>query len=685
MTADSETRLSVKPKVQVIQSFDWDYSNWTEIVSARNVVCSISLGSSISEARFETSRGEMWMKGDGLAGFTDQGEDLTSYLGYWVRISADLDFDGDDDYEWFGVITDVNSDYLGASGPSAVDNQVVCLGPEYLLTKVQIASSRIQRGLGFITIDRPVSFNSWVSEIKGRSILAGNFNSGLIPADYAFEANPDPTTSVPWTAQEIVEYLMINHAPTTTPAWGVDSSEADMYSSLDFAQQAIETEGATVYDILNAVLTRRRGLTWSLRIQKLSDTSGNFLIRPRTVTPVDVSLITGKTLKANVSKHSISYQTDQNVLGFQVLNSIKRSAQRVRVRGSRAGVIGTFRVNTDLVAVWNPAEETAYENGASASAGYGALTVGEKAIRNDTERTTEEKEIVYTTYEIDSSWSGLLDGETAIDTSVNWFEQMRFENYLPLLRGLDYTVPTTPIGVAENEFIRPIVVIDDNTGGGTFLYVDRLSSHAYNEDFGDGLNFSCSVNILNDRMGLKVMPTTVPHSIGAGDYAATEPSEYTSRLDWRTIQATLYFLTDEYCEGFAPIGPVVPVHDQVSELVIDIGDRARYDVVLNKTVIGIEYGSLLKTTAGGAINDDRNFCQSLAEAAYVLYGNDYNALRYTVGEFDTTIEVGDMIESYIDRLSTIDVNTVVSLVEIDFERHTTSVITEQFEIDVTLL
>lgn len=675
MTIQSEQRNQVAPKVYVKQSWDWDFSTWTEIPDASFIKCQKSLGSSIPSASFRTRRGDMWIKGDTTSGFTSQGTDATAHLGYWVLIEADFDGDDTNNFQWVGVITDVQASYRGES---VVDYDVNCLGPEYLLTKVQVTEAKVDRTGTRFTIARPVAFNRWVSTAKGRDILKGNFNGELSKGDYAFEADPDNENI--WTANDVIDYLLENHAPTSTPVWDLDNTEVGMFDSLNFPQPSIETEGRTLFELINQVITRRRGLVWSVVLE-----FDKFRIRPRTVTPSNVVLTSGDTIAANPVTHNIDYHAEQEVINFRVTNSVKRRYQRVRVRGARKGIIGTFRVNTELEKTWLAGDETTYASGASGKAGYGALLVGEKAAANDSERLTEKLETVYTTYEVKPTWDGELDGETAVDPSVNWIERMRFENYLPLLRGYDYSAdPAAPTGTPENEFIRPLIIIEDNAAG-DFLYVDRLSSLSFFEGHGDGINFSCAVRVMNDRMGLKVMPTTVPHVIaGGGDYdvGTAEPSEYEPWLDWKTIQATLYFKVDEYCEAFAPTGPVVPIHDQVAELIIDIGDRARWDVVLNKTVLGVEEGSLIKASQEGAIRDDRELCETLAEAALVMYGNEYNAIQYTLGTLDESIKVGDMIADFADDSTTIDTNTIVSQISWDFENNTTQVVTEQFELDV---
>lgn len=100
-------------------------------------------------------------------------------------------------------------------------------------------------------------------------------------------------------------------------------------------------------------------------------------------------------------------------------------------------------------------------------------------------------------------------------------------------------------------------------------------------------------------------PTRTPASFFYGDLAVTVTAEW-----------------DAFCEATYPLANL-PEDVPLNELVIIIGERARFDWLAEGTVYDIDRNGVpLQVQTGGALRDDRALCEQIARLAVAWYGEE---------------------------------------------------------------
>jgi hypothetical protein len=627
--------------------------------------------------------GDIWKPGD-LA-FSFQGTDPHSIMGYWVKIEADATSGKDEagspkKVRWYGIITDVAVDHHGTvlDGVDLVSTQdfiVHCYGPEWILTRKQVTTSVVDDGSGGdLVIGRGLAFNGYRVDTLGRQVVAGNkdanrrvFGTTKLDAEV-------------WNAQEIIQYLLDYHEPTDpNPDWFLDTTVSG--DVMFWHKPVIETHGRTLYDIINSVVPRERGITWKLEVDESAST---IYIVPFSGLQTPIVLPGGNVIPANPSTIQLDLMRQRHISRVARLVSKQPQYHQVRVTGDRSGRIFTARVGFELVKDWTPTLETEYADAAHGAAGYAALEQAEKARLNDSARMSDKLSRVYTTFRLVDNWDGQANGQDVKQGAEFWQPGLRFEAYLPLLKGYDYSTsasaPTNNNPTATNpEFMRPIV-IGSIAPLPFWEHLDRLASSAFSEYFGFGIQWACHFRPQENQPGIIIDPTAPPHVLAKNQFTANEPTEHESIIDYTTIEATVYCKWDNYCEGIWPPEPAAAEHDQVQVLEINIGDRAKLDYLVPNTVLGLSNAEKILAT-GGYVRDDREYCRDLARAAFAYYGQMRHAISYGLDIINTHVEVGDLVTSFQDGPLTRPVNCLVSSIHWDFGRQATSVQTDFLEID----
>lgn len=589
-------------------------------------------------------------------------------------------------------ILDNNDVQIGSSSSVAADYRYIAFGMEWLLSRVFINKSLYPGAVGPIApveIDRPLPFNSGTNKAMYASEVVGNKQTGanmfVEPTDFA--------SAEKWNGYTMLNYLLDTFALFTG---GLQISLA--INAAGFLQWFIPNNmsvGPTMFDALNQVVSPQRGLVWSLVPDGAIE--DQFYIKVNSITAVELDIDAGVTIAANDTQRTISTTELENVIVTRNTDS-SRTFQQVKVYGARRGACFSLNYNEgNLAKGWTSAQQTSYENAASA-----VSPQGDRKALADAFRASDAMENVFTRFVVpttwDQKWPGSAprypvcprlssDGSILTFATNSWMPGLRFLNWLPMRQELDYSpakgaddviTPTGTTASATSPYRQPFVCY--HLGNNKYVRGDRASSLGKNEKYGQGgISFSSSVHALPDQFGVEVRPTGLAHVHAFGDvadlvnYSDTEPE-----VDWREMIVTVFAEFDERLMAAYPSVPDEGENGQSTILEIDVGPVARLDYLAPGTIIGInEDGSQKTHPTGGWLRKDRSYVQRVANVAYEWYSRRRIATTIQCAQITQTLNPGDMITD-IDSEAVV---TIVSHVMHDFNDQATTISTEYAEID----
>lgn len=579
---------------------------------------------------------------------------------------------------WYGVITNLRreamgGDVLGESGDLVIE----ALGMEVLLTRKQVTTSVIEQtpGVSTITIERGLPFNAHRGDRDRGTYQTANKANTDGPGGVAVFAKT-LTTAENWSATEIVKYLLLNHQPADGdgPWFELDFSQTvlDAFVPID-----VQTDGRTVYDVLNAVIDRRRGVLWWIE-PYWADDALIFMLRVESSEVTDVTLPSGVTLPRNQHVRSLAIDSVGNMLGYRENYDGLRKYSQVVVEGGRQGAVFTLAIaDGTLEADWDATEEGRYKTAASTLPTYNVLDRSHQATVNDNVRTSDGLRHVYTRFRVPSDWDGRAgNGEGGqkyhvfpqIGTSVHpassqtghafWHAGLRFQNSIPLRAQWDYSdVGYDPTNRNKSgtvgEYRRPfaVVSIPNASGGDEWFMADAAGVATVADELRGKANqrVSCSLRMHEEQPGVTLAPAGPPHALTgpATQWNGSDPTRAVSHLaspptDYEKAKFTVYALADnrvtvQYPEAAATVSNQASVH------VIRLGDRARVDYVVPGTIVDVSNGELDRATQPMFARDDRESMTDLARQAWLWYGTTRIAVDMAVGHINNQIRLGDLI------------------------------------------
>jgi hypothetical protein len=156
----------------------------------------------------------------------------------------------------------------------------------------------------------------------------------------------------------------------------------------------------------------------------------------------------------------------------------------------------------------------------------------------------------------------------------------------------------------------------------------------------------------------------------------------TDHFNWKNFLATFTVEWEAYCEAVWPVAP--PTAEPVEELLVSIGERARFDWVVKGTVFDLDKnGHPRQVETPGAIRDDRNLCEQLAKLAHEWYSTTraQASLRFTATR--KPFNIGDLVTTIGTEEAAREVNAVCTQIVWDLENGSTSVTLAHAELDFT--
>lgn len=562
--------------------------------------------------------------------------------------------------------------YLAAS-----DKQYTAVGMEWFLDRRQITTSIHYTD---IETSRPIGFNMGLGDTRGVvNEERGNMDDRPINVDgkdfYQFAVNKE--WAVEWTADKIVDHLLKYQGPRDAgdAGNGVNPSPAPMRFTFDTAllgsylrwyKPDPRTDARTLFQLFNEMISPNRGLVWWLGYD---ENANEMRLEVNSTTPTAITMPGGGQLPAarkQVALDAYSLQQIDDSSTFQF--DAERQYDRIRVRGAH-------RTSTFTVSVKDGSLETFWAN--TYEQQYIAGNAESEATAADRYRQQERFKGIYQEFRIPALWNGRSgDGSGTGQTeyscpviqntgSITGSETiivngMRLLRTLFIKEGYDYADAESPTANSRDSKEKPdwLPAFGVVKHGDKWMFLDRSAGHRDEGDVdSERLKTSYNLKLLEGAPGLRIeAATALPHSIAKNhfDIGSPAPSDTQVEIDYEDCRFTVAAEWDAHCEAVYPETISLREGDPLQELVIDIGDRARWDYLAEHTVYDIDGNALKKVTSGGSVRDDRQLCEEVATAAWSWYitprgsfsiqFNDFRVPTYqAIGEDEEEILPGSFV------------------------------------------
>lgn len=534
-------------------------------------------------------------------------------------------------------------------------------------------------------------------------------------------------TALPWTASEILSYLLAYFSPAD--AQGHQTLAFNATGTLDqlkWHEPIVAAEGKTLKGLIDQIIDRRRLSGWFVDFSASEEpqirvfTFNHETIYFDDVLPdPDAPLEDGEPLPpaeaVPANPNQFIFDSDRRLDVAGVVTTLDSSPRydRVIVRGERRGccfTIGKGLVEGEtatLEADWSDDMLTAYNAAATAEDGYSDGDEYTKMDRNMAARKSHALKRVFSYFRLPLDWDGTDYGAQKVCPPLPgqenepaagqlWRAGLRLENTLPLLLDRDYSgelttedkIPdTTPDGGAP-EFLPPIVGIRKTDGGGRWHHLDQVGASTELDPLQDvgEQPWAASVRMQTEGLGFVIKVEGRPqHVLGKGEFAAADAADekdWPADLDWRDgLFATVFMYSDEHLVCPYP-ATMDNIDDDVAEtLTIDVGASGRLDFMPKGTVWKISGGEVSQTANDFYLRDDRPRLTRLAQVAHDWYQGTRRAVDIQLRQITGAFLPGDMIAQLGGGETALEVNSVITRIEWDLVAGTTRVATQFAELD----
>jgi hypothetical protein len=622
---------------------------------------------------------------------------------------------------WIGTIVIEDREFIGASteGGIAYDQGLLARGLEDLLDQTIVTGSWIESrqldGAGeegalpiAVRIDTPMIFNAprngpvpwdkncsaavvnkWYApgEEEPTDVPQNHGDGGSGPCVFA-EIGDDTTT---WMVGDVLDYLVCLYSPTL--AEGVRFRTSTVDPDVEDAEDTLGTalyglivapmsvEGRTLFDCLDMLLRKERGLGWRLVYDDdaKAGTKGPiihvFSIQAEAVTIDEVEFpAAASPLELEVTgRRDVSWQTRRDV---------REEFGTIIVRGEQLlSCFSVSKADASLGKGWTTQEEAAYK----APPGIGVSTDADFILKRDRYRAQSR---AWAEYVLEEGWNlkagdgaGGYDEEAltpvnpvftdagdpdyGAQSSIAIFDK-RFERFIPI----ELEKPEGAAPDAKPTYKQPIVFCKE-------------PARSRWVDLGNNNQANCpNVHLfepLEDRPGFRIR-CDVNHSL-----AGREPEDGETGPNWRDPTAADWkemILTAAMRTGTRlTMKASIEENDPLRILTIDV-DRAEMWIILPGTVLSVKTdGTLERQGSTENLRDDRDRLMVVRDMAKAWYGQGRKpislqfrslTIEAQTGEDETTkLALGTFVDTIADgSAGEIDVKTVISRRAFDFVRNT---------------
>lgn len=584
-----------------------------------------------------------YVQNPGSVNFTTQTAETAR--GYWVLIEYPDD-DGGAPYYWLGYAeSPIDSNHHPARDglPACGEQTIPCFGMLEVLRWALIEST--------VHVD-PDDDEELVRTMEGSIFNAGDkgnrhTDKATITEDgdtsdsaHGF-ALPDQADADWWSTRDIVEHLVAFHLPTPTGLTGAIPFTVDNLTQLpDWDRPVVETDGRSVGDILDELLSVDRLLVWGVGATATPGTPPtitSILIHPNTTVASALTLPAFGDVPANPDTFTITNTTDGNTR-HSVTKDDSEVVDQVVVRGPLEIGVATYRHedNPDEASAdelendWESVDEVSYENGGDGvTPGFAALEQYEQREHNERIRRSPDLVNVFRRFRIKSDWDGKANDEDVFTPTPADPDPITFRPYLakceflsdlPLFAGVDYTGdPTLVDETTGQDVIGPIVTLlhpkDDKHY--QFKQTGRLQI-GFRPTNEDAVPFELEIDPNNDNgPKIDVLVSGGPNHAIAGPIFIGNDADVDQDLAFGSFHYNTLAATLAMTSGRRPFWKL-PADDDFT------GDVKRKKVVTIEhpalqlvhiavdTVVGFDDDGVPETSDGGVLRDPTDVIKSIA-------------------------------------------------------------------------
>lgn len=607
-----------------------------------------------------------------------------------IKIEWDAWYEGGTKLVWYGTVGNVIDEQGGVQirveegvqrKYRTGKQRVCCVGLEKMLldTVVRHAHWWNEDDETVQDLDRGLVFNLPGPDGQPR----GNRTLEKHEGTYLFSGNTEEGEGF-WNVPQIIEYLCAYNSPRNKA--GVErvsfivSPESLAIAGAGLFRPVVETEGRTLHEIFNQLISKERLLAWFLKINDAGDVELVITSLSHFTVALESQLL------ALPNPRPLDIRFDTAIGSALHVVSWHEPVDRVRVRGARArSVFSISFTDTNLTAGWTDTQEGAYENAASARPDYNDNGDHEHQKKlNATVRGRPELKEVFAYFKLPDDWPGTAKNGEGAGTAVTvypWIsEQSNFRFYnrevfvlptLPLKSGYDYTVsaaPVTPAALNEgpHDPLPPVVVIKDADNLWHDIHDIARGAGAAQVHGKQSLAWSADVLVPEQSRGFYLRVQGEPqHILATNDFSPLPADDDHGSWDYQQIIATIAVEWDAYAEGVHPPAAEVPIVDYVREAVFYSHGDYHLDWINAGTVVGIKQdGTLARVYAAGWLADDRAKLNERAKLAFQWYSKPRQSLEFSTTKIQAEILLGDLVRQF-GELIIQEVNCIVSAIRID--------------------
>lgn len=534
---------------------------------------------------------------------------------------------------WVGQVALESFDFDeadGVTGDPQGHEAIQAFGLEYLLNRRQVNGSYVEGGDTFV--DRVVVFNR--RNERGETVSGNRSESVNGDGLYTFSLE-----GVEWSYLDILEYVLAYFQPS-----GISFYLTGQTGILAQIVDEVSVSGMTPFEILNALVSPRRGLGWRI----VTSGEGDVGIYVFSVLAEAIS-VGDFEMPANPYRFSLNLDGFfglQPKLGFDAISEY----DLVEVLGAQVKTV--FSVGMDSgIGVWPFVMEPAW--GAEAS-NYGLAS-------NEARQQRDLFERVFTKFRlpVDFDWSDLTpwfnwDGSFGGVGGGSWNGDKAFERFLVLP---ELTTKTD----AEFEYREPFVLCQPPPGL-EYRFVERLSATPESP-------FQPGRILMGDREASVSVEGAYRHYFALNHYVAAD-GERAPRIDYDTFVFTLCVRTDARLRAAAPLLTGAP-SESGKTLTLHVPDAEFWYCAENTVEDLDDDGGVVYRNGGAAeiLRDDGARVRAVLGLALAVYGQQRAKLRLAFEGLHVFLPTGVLVDSVSVGYVSSAVGTVVSDV---FHDHTTT-------------
>lgn len=637
---------------------------------------------SISTAKFLYHYGEA-IKREAESTFSS--EEPPEFRGHFVRLqvlpegsgeSGQASGNEDPETVWTGIITHEDFDVHGATATTGPQGDLVlrAYGLEHLLDRVTIRGAYVADGGDIGAGDEdPMgggavggAFIGWAPVHNDRYRRGVREKGNKAAGGTAPMFGGDDEV---WTNGDVADYLLTFYGPEE-----VEFKLAGQTDALDSIVDRHAFEGVSLFQALNALIPRGRGVGWQVRVDK----NGTVEVWVFTVIGEAVS-VGDASVPANGERVSFKFDDAQDIRSAHIVLDEAATYDRVIVQGERLRSVFTLAVRDEtLEQAWSTAVRKSYQAGA-----------GEEDPKlNDAERRRDAYHRVYSMFRVPADWdwkvgdgsgNGEADNVAAPyveeDGTVNqkksgpyWTHGLAF---LRELSGLERA--TAGASDTEPEYERPMAFLpvdveaEENPAGPSQRAGSSTSAP---------VKKWCHVEALNalekspyrlrmvDREGAVELSGAHAHTLAKGDWTEAETgtkpasTNHPPELSWRNLVVTVCADTDLRCKVETRTSEKVATDRPERILTLQVRDAHVWCIAAG-TVVGVEEGDLVRHAAE-VLRDDTSRLEAIAAYARAWYGQERATVRLEVDAIRAGLKVGQYVTDASSATQRKNVGTVIT-------------------------